>query len=161
MQNGGAISRLWEDLSKPCRKRDDNKEINMSSPLFRKVDCIRLSVQDLDSGIAFYRDQLGLELIWKTQHAIGLRMPDDTTEIVLHTKPKAPEIDLKVQSADEAASQFEDAGGEVIVPPFDIQIGRCVVVRDPWGNELVLLDLSKGFLKTDPEGNVIGNIQPT
>ena len=113
----------------------------MPSPLFRKVDCIRLSVKDLNSGIAFYRDKLGLELIWKTQHAVGLRMPDDTTEIVLHTEPKAPEIDLKVQSA--------------------IQIGRCVVVRDPWGNELVLLDSSKGLLKTDSEGNVIGNIQPT
>jgi len=133
----------------------------MPSPLFRKVDCIRLSVKDLDSGIVFYRDKLGLELIWKTRHAIGLRMPDDTTEVVLHTEPKVPEIDLKVQSADEAASQFKEAGGEVVVPPFDIQIGRCVVVRDPWGNELVLLDSSKGFLKTDPEGNVIGNTQLT
>ena len=133
----------------------------MLSPLFRKVDCIRLSVKDLDSGIAFYRNKLGLELIWKTQHAIGLRMPNDITEIVLHTEPKAPEIDLKVQSADEAASQFEEAGGEVVVPPFDIRIGRCVVVRDPWGNELVLLDSSKGLLETDPVGNVIGNRQPT
>jgi len=53
------------------------------------------------------------------------------------------------------------AGGEIIVPPFDIQIGRCVVVRDPRGNELVLLNSSKGFLKTDSEGNVIGNTQPT
>ena len=136
-------------------------KINMPSPLFRKVDCIRLSVQDLDSGIAFYRDRLGLELIWKTQHVVGLRMPDDITEIVLHAEPKAPEIDLKVQSADEAANQFEQVGGEVIVPPFDIQIGRCVVVRDPWGNELVLLDTTKGLLETDSEGNVIGNIQST
>jgi lactoylglutathione lyase len=133
----------------------------MPSPLFHKVDCIRLSVKDLDYGLEFYRDQLGLELIWKTQYAVGLRMPDDTTEIVLHTEPKALEIDLKVQSADKAASQFEEAGGVVVVTPFDIQIGRCVVVRDPWGNELVLLDSSKGFLKTDSEGNVIGNTQPT
>ena len=133
----------------------------MLSPLFHKVDCIRLCVQNLDSGIAFYRDRLGLEIVWKTQHAVGLRMPDDTTEIVLHTELKAPEIDLKVQSADEAANQFKKAGGEIIVPPFDIQIGRCVVVRDPWGNELVLLDSSKGILETDSEGNVIGNIHPS
>ena len=45
-----------------------------------------------------------------------------------------------------------------IVPPFDIQIGRCVVLEDPWGNPLVLLDTSKGLLKTDADGNVIGNI---
>jgi len=132
----------------------------MLSPLFRKVDCIRLSVKNLDSGLEFYCDQLGLELIWKTQSAVGLRMPDDVTEIVLHCEPNAPEIDLKVQSADEAANQFEQAGGEVVVPTFYIQIGRCVVVREPWGNELVLLDSSKGLLKTDHEGNVIGNTNP-
>ena len=49
------------------------------------------------------------------------------------------------------------AGGSIVVPPFDIQIGRCVVVRDPWGTVLVLLDMSKGTLLTDGDGNVIGN----
>lgn len=133
----------------------------MPSPLFRKVDCIRLGVKNPDSGLEFYCDVLGLELIWKTQSAVGLRMPNDTTEIVLHIKPKAPEIDLKVHSADEAVHQFEEAGGEVVVPPFNIQIGRCVVVRDPWENELVLIGSSKGLLKTDSEGNVIGNTNST
>jgi len=65
-----------------------------------------------------------------------------------------------VERADDAAAQIEAAGGKVVVPPFDIQIGRCVVIHDPWGNELVLLDMSKGVLETDAEGNVIGNIIP-
>jgi hypothetical protein len=43
------------------------------------------------------------------------------------------------------------------VPPFDIQIGRAVVVQDPWGNSYVLLDASKGLLATDENGRVIGN----
>jgi lactoylglutathione lyase len=116
-----------------------------------------LNVKVLDSGIEFYLSQLGLELIWKTQRAVGFSMSDDVTEIVLHCEPNAPEIELKVQSADEAANQFEQAGGKVVVPPFDIQIGRCVVVRDPWGNDLVVLDSSKGLLKTDSEDNVIRN----
>ncbi len=30
----------------------------------------------------------------------------------------------------------------------------------PWGNQLVLLDVSKGLLATDAEGNVIGNVSP-
>jgi len=130
----------------------------MGEPLIQKVDCVRLSVADLESGLSFYRDQLGLELLWRTEQAVGLGMPDDTTEIVLHTERQRPEIDLKVESADEAASQIVKAGGEIRVPPFDIQIGRCVVIADPWGNELVLLDTTKGFLETDSEGNVIGNI---
>ena len=45
----------------------------------------------------------------------------------------------------------------MIVPPFDIQIGRCVVLGDPWGNLLVLLDTSKGLLNTDGDGNLIRN----
>jgi hypothetical protein len=35
-------------------------------------------------------------------------------------------------------------------------IGRCARVRDPFGNELVLLDQSKGRLATDADGRVIG-----
>jgi lactoylglutathione lyase len=129
----------------------------MTKPLIQKVDCIRLYVTSLESGLAFYRDQLGLALIWRTEQAAGLRMPNDETEIVLHTERQGPEIDLQVACADDAAVQIEEAGGKVIAPPFDIQIGRCVVVRDPWENELVLLDTTKGLLETDADGNVIGD----
>ena len=130
---------------------------SLHEPLARKVDCVRLYVPDLDSGLTFYRDQLGHEVIWRTEQQVGLRMPDTDAEIVLHTEPQAPEIDLKVASADAAAARFQEAGGKVVVPPFDIQIGRAVVVQDPWGNQFVLLDVSKGLLVTDAEGNVIGN----
>ena len=126
--------------------------------LLRKVDCVRLYVSDLEEGLAFYRDQLGHELIWRTETAAGLRLPESDAELVLQTEDKRQEVDLLVDSADEAAKFIEQAGGRVIVPPFDIQIGRCVVVEDPWRNPLVLLDTSKGLLKTDAEGNVIGNL---
>ena len=125
-------------------------------PLMRKVDCVRLRVPDLDSGLAVYHDKLGHDLIWRTDNAVGLRMPEGDTEIVLHTERDEPEIDLLVKSADEAALRMAEAGGTVLVPPFDIQIGRCTVVEDPWGNRLVLLDLSKGPLVTDSSGNVVG-----
>jgi lactoylglutathione lyase len=129
-------------------------------PLMQKLDCVRFYVPDLESGLAFYRDRLGHDLIWRTDEAVGLHMPDTDAEIVLHTQPQDPEIDLKVRSADDAAARIEEAGGKVVVPPFDIQIGRCTVVQDPWGNEFVLLDASKGLLVTDEEGNVVGNAEP-
>jgi lactoylglutathione lyase len=127
-------------------------------PLIRKVDCIQLYVPDLEAGLAFYRDRLGHELIWRTATAAGLRLPESDAELVLQTEGQRQEVDLLVHSADEAAKFIEQAGGKVIVPPFDIQIGRCVVLEDPWGNPLVLLDMSKGPLKTDADGNVIGNL---
>jgi predicted enzyme related to lactoylglutathione lyase len=129
-------------------------------PLIRKVDCVQLHVTDLEAGLSFYRDHLGHELIWRTETAAGLHLPDSEAEIVIQTERPEPETDLLVDSADEAARLIEQAGGRILVPPFDIQIGRCVVVADPWGNRLVLLDGSKGLLQTDADGNVIGNLQP-
>jgi predicted enzyme related to lactoylglutathione lyase len=128
--------------------------------LLRKVDCVRLYVPDLEAGLAFYRDRLGHPLIWRTETAAALRLPESDAELVLQTEEQNQEIDYLVDSADEAGKFFEQAGGTIIVPPFDIQIGRCVVVNDPWGNPLVLLDMSKGNLKTDQHGNVIGNVAP-
>jgi len=129
-------------------------------PLLRRVDCVRLYVPDLDAGIAFYRDKLGHELIWRTATAVGMRLPETDAELVIQTEEQRQEVDYLVDSAEAAAEMMERAGGRIIVPPFDIQIGRCVVVEDPWGNPLVLLDTSKGLLTTDSEGNVTGNIDP-
>lgn len=131
--------------------------MSTSTPLFQKIDCIRLHVADLDKALVFYRDRLGHELVWRSDRAAGLRMPDTDTEIVLHTEEHGQEIDLKVEAVEAAAARFVAAGGTILVPPFDIQIGRGVVVADPWGNLLVLLDTSKGLLITDEAGNIIGN----
>ena len=127
------------------------------APLFQKIDCVRLPVNDLDSALDFYRDKLGLRLVWRASNAAGLAMPDTDAELVLYTDGSTKEIDLLVASADEAAAEFVHAGGTLLTPPFDIQIGRCAVVRDPWGNPLVLLDMSKGKLITDADGKIVGN----
>jgi lactoylglutathione lyase len=58
----------------------------------------------------------------------------------------AAEVDLLVEDADAAVRRFADAGGRAVEPPFDIEIGRCAVIRDPWGNRLVLLDMRRGPL---------------
>jgi predicted enzyme related to lactoylglutathione lyase len=128
-------------------------------PLLHKVDCVRLYVPDLEAGLSFYRDRLGHELIWRTETAAGLRLPESEAELVIQTEDQRQEVDFLVDSADEAAKLIEQAGGQVVVPAFDIQIGRCAVIEDPWGNPLVLLDTSKGLLKTDTDGNVIGNLK--
>ena len=129
-------------------------------PLIRKVDCLRLYVPDLESGLAFYRDRLGHELIWRSATAAGLHLRETDAELVIQTEEQRQEIDLLVDSVDAATEFIEQAGGKVIVPSFDIQIGRCTVVEDLWGNPLVLLDTSKGLLATDAEGNIIGNVEP-
>ncbi|MGW1339637.1 VOC family protein [Kribbella sp. NPDC002412] len=127
------------------------------SGLLRAVDAVTVRVPDLDRGLAFYRDALGHELVWRNDEIgqAGLRLPDSDTEIVLATGlDYAPS--WLVTSADEAAEQIVSRGGRLITAPFDIPVGRCAVVADPFGNPLVVLDLSKGLYTTDDAGGVTG-----
>jgi lactoylglutathione lyase len=124
--------------------------------MFRRVDCLLLRLPSLEEGLAFYRDKLGLTLSWiRPGKAAGLRMRDRKTELVLLQARGSPETDLLVDSVDEACRGFVEAGGSVVQPPFDIPVGRCGVVRDPWGNSLVLLDTTKGPLQVDHDHRVI------
>lgn len=127
----------------------------MAQPLIRKVDCVSFPVADLDEALGFYGDRLGHEVIWRTATAVGLRLPESDAELVLHTEDRPPAAELLVDAVPEAIAHFERAGGVLLSGPFEIQIGRCAVVSDPWGNHLVLLDMSKGPLRTDEHGNVI------
>jgi len=75
---------------------------------------------------------------------------------VIQTERSQLEVNLRVASAGAAVERIVEAGGKLVTGPFDIQIGRCAVVLDPWGNALVLLDSSNGKLVTDEQGNVTG-----
>ena len=66
------------------------------------------------------------------------------------------ETDLTVERPSRSRWSDSSPGGRVIVPPFDIAIGQCAVVADPWNNQLVLFDNSQGELVTDEAGNVTG-----
>jgi len=127
----------------------------MTEPLFRNVDCLSVPVGDLEAALQFYRDKLGHALVWRTGEAAGLRLASGETELVLRAGTQPPEIDIRVESAVDAARLFVQAGGSIVAGPFDIKIGKCVVVADPWGNQLVLLDSTKGLLQTDENGYVI------
>ncbi len=48
----------------------------LSKPYVKKIDALQIPVPDLDIGLAFYRDRLGHELVWRSETAAGLRMPD-------------------------------------------------------------------------------------
>ena len=124
--------------------------------LFQMVDAVQFYVPDIEAGVRYYGDILGHEIIRKTESAVGLRLSGSEAEIVIQNERDYQEIDLSVESENAAARRIEDAGGKIIVPPFDIQIGRAVVVEGPWGNRMVLLDSSKGRLVTDADGIVTG-----
>ena len=83
-------------------------------------------------------------------------MPDTDAELVLQAERPEGGVDLLVESAEAAVAAVLSAGGRLIAAPFDVPIGRCAVVEDPWGNRLVLIDARNGRLRTDADGWVVG-----
>jgi predicted enzyme related to lactoylglutathione lyase len=121
-----------------------------TAPLFHKVDSLLLPVPTLDAGLALYRDALGHQLLWRTEQAAGLRMPDSETELVVQTERLQPEVDLLVESVELATERVVAAGGALLAGPSEIPVGRVVAVADPFGNSLVLLELSKANIGPMP-----------
>lgn len=128
--------------------------------VLRTVDAVTIPVPDLDQGLQFYRDKLGHELVWRNDAVgqVGLRLPDSKTELVLSTDLDYA-VNWLVPSVADAVGTVVEAGGEVVQEPTEIPVGRLAVVRDPFGNALVLLDLSAGRYVTDVDGRVLG-VQP-
>lgn len=124
--------------------------------LLKNVDCIELYVSNLDEGLKYYIDGMGLKLLWRTETMAGLGMKNSTTEIVLQCDRKQMNVDFKVDSVIESVDRIVKMGGEVKCGPFDIPIGKCAVISDLWNNEYVILDMSKGKYVTDENGNVTG-----
>ena len=92
---------------------------SLPEPLIRKVDAIQIHVPDLDAGLRFYRDLLGHEIIWRTEQAIGLRLPDSDAELVIQTGREGLELNLLVASVEQAVERIVQGGGTVLVAPFD------------------------------------------
>lgn len=126
-------------------------------PVLRAVDAVVVRVPDLDAGLAYYRDELGHELLWR-HDAIGqagLRLPGGESELVLATDVQ-PGPAWLVDAVEPAVARVVAAGGQVVSPVADVPVGRVAVVEDPFGNVLVLIDLTHGRYRTDPAGHVTG-----
>jgi lactoylglutathione lyase len=128
--------------------------------IFSYVDCIELYTPDIQKGIDYYCNNLGLKVIWKTESSVGLGMNEGITEVVLQNERKEMNVDFKVESVTKAVKDIEKAGGQILYGPFDIPIGKCAVVKDPWDNRYVILDTTKGTYITDEDGNIIGQNEP-
>jgi predicted enzyme related to lactoylglutathione lyase len=129
--------------------------------VIRKVDAVTVPVPDLDAGLDFYGRVLGHRLAWRNDAVgqAGLQVADADSELVLTTR-QSYEPNWLVDDVDACVEVFLDHGGELVQAPFDLPVGRAAVVRDPFGNTLVLVDLSKGRYTTGPDGDVTGVLKP-
>lgn len=124
--------------------------------VLRAVDSVQVPVPDLDAALDFYQRGLGQPLAWRTPTAAAVLLGASGTELVLQTLRPDAEVDLLVESVDEAVGALTAAGGSVVTPPSDIPVGRVAQVADPWGTVLTLVDLGVGRYRTDADGTVTG-----
>jgi predicted enzyme related to lactoylglutathione lyase len=103
-------------------------------------------VDDLDAASAFYTRVGGLRPVWRDESSVGMGLPESDAEVVLHTMdlPRERSVHYLVDDVRAAVSAWQAAGCGVREPPFEIAVGWCAVLADPFGNELSILDLSKG-----------------
>ncbi|HKU18757.1 MAG TPA: SET domain-containing protein-lysine N-methyltransferase [Candidatus Saccharimonadales bacterium] len=122
-------------------------------PVLKKINAVLVKVPSIQEGLDFYREQLGMQTFWKKEDTASVRLGDG--QLVMSTTLD-PETNILVESVEHAASVFVNAGGKVIAPPEDIDVGKLAVVEDAFGNKLTLVDFSKGFYTMDESKNVTG-----
>ena len=115
--------------------------------MFKKIDCVMIRVDDVAVAERFYRDVFGLKPLWRDRGATGLGFPETDAEIVLHSDSDIPhqvEVHYLVDDVLAAVKICAEKGCRVLVEPFDILIGKCAVIADPFGTTLCLLDMTSG-----------------
>ena len=115
--------------------------------MLKKIDCIMIHVADLEAATAYYSEVFGLRPLWRDEVSVGLGFPETDAEIVLHCIPDLPnpvEVHYLVDDVQDAVRRFRDKGCQILVEPFDIPIGQCAVIQDPFGIVLSILDMTQG-----------------
>jgi predicted enzyme related to lactoylglutathione lyase len=116
--------------------------------MLRKIDCIMIRVEDVETAAAYYARVFELRPRWSRDGAVGLGFPETDAEVVLHNDQEIPssvEVHYLVDDVVAAVAHVATQGCQILVPPFDITIGKCAVIRDPFGTRLCILDITKGL----------------
>jgi predicted enzyme related to lactoylglutathione lyase len=106
-----------------------------------------IRVDDVPGAARFYAETFGLRPLWQDEGSVGLGFAETDAEIVLHNSPDVPspvEVHYLVDDVTEAVRAYAGQGCQILVEPFDIAIGKCAVIRDPFGTRLCILDMTKG-----------------
>jgi predicted enzyme related to lactoylglutathione lyase len=114
--------------------------------VLRKIDCVMVRVDDLGTAAAYYERVFGLRPLWQDASSVGMGLPETDAEVVLHTMdlPADQSVHYLVDDVLSAVDTHRNDGGTVRVAPFDIAIGKCAVLEDPFGNTVCILDMTAG-----------------
>lgn len=121
------------------RYRDDMTP----SPVHHSLDYVELTVTDLDAAKRFYGGAFDWSFVDYGPSYAGISSPDaDGSEVgglALADEPRpsgGPLVLLYSDDLDATAARIADAGGAVVLGPYEFPGGRRMHFTDPSGNEL-------------------------
>lgn len=105
------------------------------------IDYVELAVVDVATASRFYADAFGWSFNYYGPAYAGIRAPDGDGEVgglngSGPPRPGGPLVLLWSDDLDATLAAVEQAGGRVVMPPFDFPGGRRFHFADPDGNEL-------------------------
>lgn len=114
--------------------------------MLKKIDCVMVRVDDLDAATDFYAAALGLHPLWRDETSVGMGLPETDAEVVLHTMdlPRDWSVHYLVDDVRALVRSWREAGRPVCRQPFEIPIGWCAALTDPFGNPICILDMTNG-----------------
>ena len=123
--------------------------------MLRKIDCVMIRIGDVEAAAEYYARVFGLIPQWSGDGSVGLVFPESDAEIVLHNDANLPsnvEVHYLVDDALAAVAEYAAQGCQILVEPFEITIGKCAVIQDPFGTRLCILDMTKGMRENNLAG---------
>jgi predicted enzyme related to lactoylglutathione lyase len=108
----------------------------------RKVDAVMHLVDDIYEAAEFYEKVLGLKRGWTDDenNMVGMLLPGNDTEIVLHMNKYLPNpnVSFQVENVLDFVAKYKAKGYKVLEEPFDIRCGQVCHPSRPlreWGGD--------------------------
>lgn len=106
-----------------------------------------VKVDDIDTARDFYLRVFGMLPAWRDATSAGLKFPESDAEVVLHNIASIParvDVTYLVDDVVAAVAALTAEGCAIAAAPFDVAIGKCAVIADPFGTPLTIIDMTKG-----------------
>ena len=116
-----------------------------------KLGLIMVVVKDMDRSVAYYRDVLGLKLLFKQSNwsqfdagniLIGLHPEGDEVKVSPST---GMSFGIYVDDVTATAAEIKRRGGHISIQPRNEPFGRWALAKDPDGYNIQIIELKSGY----------------
>jgi predicted enzyme related to lactoylglutathione lyase len=116
-----------------------------------KLGLIMVVVRDMERSATFYRDVLGLKMLFKQENWSQF----DAGNILIGLHPEGEEVKVSpstgmsfgiyVDDITRAVSELKRRGGRLAIEPRNEPFGRWALLQDPDGYNIQIIEMARGL----------------